>query len=137
VPDPYYITFLREPVARVISQYQDSILLGSNTKTFEECLRTDDTLSNLHVKTMAGDKNLDKAKRFLERCDFVGLTEKFDLSLRLLEQLSPVKLNLSYKRRRVSAVNSIKDSIVNDPRMMDMAREYNRLDLDLYAFATN
>src|SRR5258708_29483876 len=54
VPDPYYITFIREPVARVISQYQDSIHLGSNTKTFEECLRGDDTLSNLHVKTMAG-----------------------------------------------------------------------------------
>ncbi|PWU22100.1 MAG: hypothetical protein C5B50_00170 [Verrucomicrobia bacterium] len=137
VPDPYYITFLREPVARVISQYQDSVLLGGNKKSFEECLRADETLENAHVKMLAGERNLDKARTFLERCDFVGLTEKFDLSLRLLERLSPLKLNLNYKRRRVSAVNAIKNAILNDARILDQIRECNRLDLELYAFATD
>src|SRR4029077_17948550 len=35
VPDPFYLTFLREPVARVFSQYQDSLFSGKRG-TFEE-----------------------------------------------------------------------------------------------------
>ena len=78
VADPFYITFLREPVSRVISQYQESVLKGKNRRSFEECLRESGDLENLHVKIMAGERNLDKAKRFIEKCGFVGLTEKFD-----------------------------------------------------------
>jgi len=80
VPNPFYMTFLREPVARVLSSYQERFLvkqrLGQPTCDFAEALRTTGELQNLHVKLMAGGENLDKAKRFLERCDFVGLTEK-------------------------------------------------------------
>src|SRR6267154_558714 len=79
VKDPFYATFLREPVARAISHYQDTVLRGSNRVTFEESLKTDGRLNNWQVKLMAGSENLDKAKRFLERCHFVGLTEKFNL----------------------------------------------------------
>ena len=42
VPDPFYITFLREPVARVLSHYQDSVVLGQNRASFEESLRTNE-----------------------------------------------------------------------------------------------
>jgi hypothetical protein len=81
VTDPFHITFLREPVSRVISQYQESVVKGTNRKSFEECLREKGNLENLHVKLIAGERNLDKAKRFIEKCNFVGLTEKFNLSL--------------------------------------------------------
>ncbi len=137
VPDPFYMTFLREPVARVISHYQDSVILGKNTQTFEEFLRGNPELDNLHVKLMAGDPNLEKAKHFLERCAFVGLTEKFDLSLHLLKRLSPYRLNLSYKRRRVAPSNVIKASLEGDPRLLEMATQHNQLDLELYSFAAN
>jgi hypothetical protein len=137
VPDPFYMTFLREPVARVISQYRDSQTLGQNRKTFEESVRADEQYENLHVKLMAGERNLDKAKRFLEKCGFVGLTEKFDLSLHVLSRLSPCRLNLKYKRRRVTPRGSSKATLESDNRLVELAREYNKLDLALYAFAVD
>jgi hypothetical protein len=137
VADPFYMTILREPVARVISHYQYSVQRGNNGKTFEETLRASENLENLQVKLMAGGRDLGKAKRFLERCAFVGLTEKFDLSLRVLERLSPFKLKLNYKRRVVAETNTVKDALKRDARMLDLAREYNKLDLELYQFAVD
>ena len=108
VADPFYVTFLREPVARVISHYQSSVVRGKNRMTFEESLQQHGHLNNWQVKLMAGGENLDKAKRFLERCDFIGLTEHFDLSLHVLERLAPCKLDLHYKKRKVAKDNEIK-----------------------------
>ena len=135
VPDPYFMTILREPVARVISHYQYSVQRGNNKKSFEETVRVSENLENLQVKIIAGGRDLDKAKRFLERCAFVGITEKFDLSLRVLERLNPWKLKLSYQRRVVAKSNELKDSLKQDARMLELAREYNKLDLALYEFA--
>ncbi|MGO9479869.1 MAG: sulfotransferase family 2 domain-containing protein [Limisphaerales bacterium] len=135
-PNPFYLTFLREPVARVFSYYQESLLNG-NPRTFEEDLRQNEFLENLHVKLMAGERNLDKAKRFLERCGFVGLTEKFELSLDVLARLSPYPLNMNYKKRRVAQDNRVKKSLESDSRLVEMTREYNKLDLELYSFAVN
>ena len=135
VPQPFHLTFLREPVARVFSHYQDMILTGGKTWTFEEFMRESDVAENLHVRLMAGGPDLDKAKKYLERCDFVGLTEKFNLSLHVLDKLSPYPLNLNYKRRCTAATNTIRQPIAKDPRMIDLARERNQLDLALYDFA--
>ncbi len=136
-PDPFYLTFLREPVARVFSQYQDGIISGNHSLSFEETLRQRGDLENLQVKLMAGERSLDKAKRFLEKCNFVGLTEKFELSLQVLERLTPYPLNLNYKKRRVAPDNQIKKALEADTRLIEMAREYNQLDIELYAFAVN
>ena len=135
LPNPFHMVFLREPVARVFSHYQDAFLRGRNSLNFEEDLRQNEMLKNLHVKLMAGEPNLDKAKRYLERCNFVGLTEKFELSLHVLEKLSPYRLNLNYKRRRVASADHIRKSIASDPRMVELAREQNQLDIALYDFA--
>jgi len=77
---------------------------------------------------------LDRAKSFLEKCSFVGLTEKFELSLHLLERISPYRLNLNYKRQRVARDNRIRQALEADSRVVDMTLEYNRLDLALYEF---
>jgi uncharacterized Fe-S cluster-containing radical SAM superfamily protein len=137
VADPFYVTFLREPVDRVISHYQFSVVRGKNKMTFEESLQQHDHLNNWQVKLMAGGENLDKAKRFLERCGFVGLTEHFDLSLHVLERLGPCKLDLHYKRRKVAEDNEIRKSLLGDNRMMELARKHNTLDMELYQFAVN
>ena len=137
--DPFHMTFLREPVSRVLSQYQERAIInqrhGRSMPDFEEALRTDEELENLHVKLMAGERNLDKAKRYLEKCSFVGLTEKFDLSLHVLGKICPYKLNLSYQKRRVQPDNSIRKKLEGDSRLADMARERNKLDIELYEFA--
>lgn len=135
--DPFYMTILRDPVARVLSHYQELVSHGRDCGTFEDTLRQRGPLQNLHVRLMAGEANLDKARRFLEKCGWVGLTEKFDLSLRVLEQLSPYKLNLKYKRRRVARDDTIKQSLASDTRLVDMIREFNRLDVQLYSFAAD
>ena len=137
VADPFYMTILREPVARVISHYQYSVQRGSNKKSFEETLRASENIENLQVKLIAGGRDLDKAKRFLERCAFVGFTEKFDLSLRVLERLSPYPLKLNYQRRVVAESNTLKDALKQDERMLELAREYNKLDIALYQFAVD
>lgn len=137
LPDPFYVTFLREPIARVISHYQDTVLRGNNRMTFEESLKTGDHLQNLIVKLMAGKPDLDKAKRFLEKCGAVCFTENFDLSLHIVDRLCPCKLDLRYFRRVVARDNTIKDSLRRDERMLELARDYNRLDLELYSFAVN
>lgn len=137
LPDPFYITFMREPIARVISHYQDTVLRGNNKMSFEDSLRTGDHLQNLTVKLMAGELNVDKAKRFLEKCGAIGFTEKFDLSLHIVERLCPCKLDLHYRRRVVARDNTTKESIKRDSRLLELAREYNKLDLELYSFALN
>jgi len=135
VRDPFYITVLREPISRVISHYQDGVLRGGKTESFEQALRRNEEFENLYVKLMAGERNLDKAKHFLEKCNMVGLTEKFDLSLEILGRLSPYKLNLNYKRKVVARDYSLRRSIQANATLMEMAREYNKLDLELHSFA--
>jgi hypothetical protein len=137
VPDPFYATFLREPVARVISHYQDQVLRGTNRATFEESLKTNERLNNWQVKLKAGGENLDRAKQFLERCDFIGLTEKFNQSLQVFGKLAPSPMNLNYKRLIVAKNSKIQKALLADPQMLELAREHNRLDLELYEFARN
>jgi hypothetical protein len=137
VPDPFYATFLREPVARVISHYQDQVLRGTNRATFEESLKSNTRLNNWQVKLMAGGENLAKAKQFLERCDFIGLTEKFNLSSKVFGKLAPWPMDLHYKRLIVATDKKIQKALLADPRMLELAREHNRLDRDLYQFALN
>jgi hypothetical protein len=91
----------------------------------------------LAVKLIAGEKNLDKAKRFLEKYDFVGLTEKFDLSLHVLGRLSPRKLNLNYKKYVIRKDDKVKKALQADSKTAEVAGVYNKLDLELYAFAVN
>lgn len=135
LPDPFYITFLREPVTRVFSHYQDRVLRGGCTLTFEQMLATDEVLEDLQVKRLAGCADLDRAKMVLEKFNFVGLTEKFDLSLHALQKICPYKLNYNYKRKVTARDNSIKQSLASDSRLVDMTREKNKLSIQLYDFA--
>ena len=134
-PNPFYMTFIRDPVARAFSNYQDSVLRSHVKQSFEEMLRSDGVLENRHVRMIAGEPNLDKAKRLLARFDFVGVTEKYDLSLHVLNRLSPYKMNLNYKRKHTAVNASIAKSLKSDPRILEMARERNKLDQELYSFA--
>jgi hypothetical protein len=52
-----------------------------------------------------------------------------------LRQSSPYPLNLAYRRKVVASDSTIKDTLQRDSRVTELAREYNKLDLELYAFA--
>src|SRR5215510_16147106 len=53
-PNPWYMTFVREPISRVFSHYQSTVIHGRNPLSFEESLQANEQLENLHVKLMAG-----------------------------------------------------------------------------------
>ncbi|HYG21535.1 MAG TPA: sulfotransferase family 2 domain-containing protein [Verrucomicrobiae bacterium] len=134
-PDPFFVTFLREPVSRVISQYQEAVVREGETRTVEEALEQSPLMSNVHVRIMGGGPDLERAKQFLDRCGTVGLTEKFELSLHVLQRLTPVPLNLAYRRSRIARDNSVRDSILSQPRLVEQIRSRNQLDLQLYDYA--
>src|SRR6266576_159880 len=54
---PFFLTMLREPVARVISHYQDSVLRGGNTRSFRQSVAENGKFQNLAVKLLAGGAN--------------------------------------------------------------------------------
>ena len=134
VENPFHMTILREPVARTFAHYQATVNWGNNRLSFEKSLAAIEGLSNPHVRMMSGGLDLHKAKSYLEKCDFVGLTEKFDLSLFVLQRLYPHQLNPNYHRKTTAYNNTIKNYLAGDPRMVELAREYNQLDLELYDF---
>ena len=138
-PDIFHMTFLREPLSRVLSNYQEKALhrrkRGQRALEFEEALRTDEELGNLQVKLMAGSSNLEAAKHYLRQCQFVGLTEKFDLSMLVLQKSCPFPLDVRYKKSRELTDNSIRKQLEADPRAMELLREHNRLDMELYDYA--
>ncbi len=136
LPDPFYVTFLREPVARVFSHYQHMVRSGCQA-SFEETLVSEPKFQNLHVKMMSGGTDLNKAKLFLDKCGVAGMTEKFELSLHLLGKLSPYPFNLNYRRKQVAPDNAVKKKLESDPRAVELTREHNKLDLELYAYAVN
>ncbi|MCK4921816.1 MAG: sulfotransferase family 2 domain-containing protein [Bacteroidales bacterium] len=132
-----YMTFLREPVMRCISNFQDNTLRQGNTLSLEEWIANGEK-QNVQVKRIAGEDNAEKARQLLkEKYFFVGLTERFEDSMKLLSVLSPHPLNLKYKKQIIASDNTIKDEIVNDPVKMELIRKYNKLDIELYDYVWN
>jgi len=135
--NPFLMTFLRNPISRVISHYGDMVCRAHDRRDFETCLREDEKLQNLQVKFIAGELNLQKAKAALEQFDFVGITERFDLSLLVLNHLSPRKLCLNYKRKRLASDRSMNEKLRSNIKAIELAKEVNALDLELYEFGIN
>lgn len=130
-----YFTFLREPIMRTISDYQDNYVRGKHIQTLEHFL-SKEIQRNKQVKMIAGSEDLNKAKQLLkEEYFFVGITEDFDNSVKLLNLLLHNKLNLDYYKTVYAKDNSLKGRLVQDPQAMAILKEANGLDLELYDFA--
>jgi Galactose-3-O-sulfotransferase len=149
-----YVTFLREPISRVLSFYSyarsrpDHYLYRLITEErlgLEAFLKREATveLFNLQTRMIAGDGNnpngsvdrsmLERAKENLRThfC-FVGLTEEFDASLLLLSRIFGWRLPL-FVKRNVSSKKSLPSAI--DAQTAALLHEANALDLELYEFA--
>lgn len=130
-----FYTFLRNPVVRTASEYQADVIQGGQTKSFEEWI-ADKSRFNTHVKMIAGSEDLEKAKSLLaEKYTFVGLTEKFQESLYALNYYLPYPLDTNYvKRKNVASSNDIKNAILSNPTYMELLKQANQLDIELYKF---
>ena len=91
--------------------------------------------TDLQVRRIAGEPNLEKAKEELtRRYFFVGLTERFAESLVILQKLCPYPLILENKRLHVTKDNTAKQEVLDNPAYCDLLKEGNQLDLALYAY---
>ena len=141
-----YFTMLREPVARFFSSYyfiQRRPLHPMHRKVTTERIGVEDFIrltprrQNLQCSLIAGVKNdgtsdarlLDQAKENLEKSfSVVGISERFEESLMLMARTFEWQIPF-YENRKVSKTRPQVDT-----GQVEMIREHNRLDLELYEF---
>ena len=141
-----YFTMLREPVARFFSSYyfiQRRPLHPMHRKVTTERIGVEDFIrltprrQNLQCSLISGIKNdgssdermLEVAKENLAKSfSVIGLAERFEESLVLMAQAYDWEIPF-YENRKVS-----KTRPKVDPAAVEMIREHNRLDLELYDF---
>jgi Galactose-3-O-sulfotransferase len=155
-PTRFLMTFLREPVDRVVSnyhflrtkspvsQYSEVALRAARSLSLKDFLLCEDpnvrmVTENFQTKALAFDIRpnhlepsmtgvlLENAERNLATFDFIGITEYFDDSVRVLSEMLGVELS-------VKKLNVNPDRPVSPPTAgeLDIARSLNRLDLELY-----
>jgi len=153
-PDTRYMTFLREPVDRVLSHYhrhirRDPSRAGRVSKpggrpkadSLEQALveMRLPQLNNLATRFLSGvpeaarlsDGALEEAKANLRGFAFVGIQERFEESIVLLQRilgLGPIP----YVDRHVSSDRPAVEEIPDEQRAL--IAECNRLDAELYRF---
>lgn len=149
------VTFLREPVARLVSEYlflktwrrnHLYTFLNENRVGFREYLQSENRRlkyrgKNFLTRFLTGAEvppggghgaELSTAKKNLETVfEFVGITERFDESLLLLAPLLGLG-NVVYESRNVLRSKNTPDISQED---LELARELNATDVELYAFA--
>jgi sulfotransferase famil protein len=153
-----YVTFLRDPVARVLSHYyrhihrQQPERAGRIKKRPGARMRAESLemalvemrlpqIRNLATRFLCTHQSpdedlppaaLDEAKANLRRFAFVGIQERFDESAALMQRELGMEL-VPYLSRHVSSGRpEARETSVEDRELIE---EHNRLDMELYAFA--
>jgi hypothetical protein len=151
-----YFTFFREPIERTISHFYyirrspdhpSYNFIHENQVDLKQCLElgwADPMLYNSHTRLLSDawakvppgectEEHLQKAKANLSRIKVVGLTEQFDTSLLLLGRAFGWK-HLYYSRQNVTADRPSQRNL--SPETMAAVQAANRLDIELYDYAT-
>jgi hypothetical protein len=142
-----YFTILREPIARVVSVYKyilrarDHVLhdrVATEGIPLEEYLESgmdEGQTENSQTRQLSGRQfgvldraALVEAKHNLEASLVVGLTERFEETFVLLRRTLGLRMPF-YITRNVSPPYEVSD------RAVELARERNELDFELYRFA--
>jgi hypothetical protein len=136
-----YMTFLREPVDRVLSQYHSNARVRSLAPIEEVVAGRVPEVSNLATRFLCGDPDpsgtlpataLQAAKVNLRAFAFVGIQERFEESIVLLRRSLGVgwvpylDVHVTTDRPRVDDVSAEERALI---------LEHNRLDAELYEFA--
>lgn len=145
--DVQLFTFLRDPVVRCASHFQQiqrgdrsrrskyrSGRRSSRKPSFEEFVH-DSRYRDLQVQRIVGCADAEKAKHEIEtRYFFVGLTERFRESIRMLQKLSPYPIDPRYRRLKVAPDDTLKNRLLADPLTSRMLQEANEGDRALYDY---
>jgi hypothetical protein len=140
-PDTCYITFLREPVERVVSHWfrhfdgkkgslPDALESGMPQVTN---LMTRFLCGHLDVLGQLPDSAVDDAKNNLEGFAFVGFQDRFDESLVLLQQRLGMPMTAYGQSVHVNSNRPDVDAI--DEATVALIKQHNQLDIELYTWA--
>jgi hypothetical protein len=128
-----YVTILRDPVKRYLSQYQYLLDRMNKSMSFEAFLDWDD-LKNFQTKKLSVSGDLGEAKDVLrDRVLLAGLVEQFDEFLVLLRRkLEPTKFSPEYQKKNVARPASSLSELAESWK--DEIEANNALDLQLYQY---
>tara|TARA_R110002072_G_scaffold19747_3_gene72814 strand:+ start:6618 stop:7487 length:870 start_codon:yes stop_codon:yes gene_type:complete len=134
-PNIQFVTMLRDPIKRYISQYQHRVEQKGLRLNFEEFLDIEE-YKDFQTKKYAGENNLEKAKEILtNRFLLVGYLEAYDEFLVLLKKvLNNINFNPNYSHRnRTKNQSAMKDfADIHIERVI----ENNANDIALYKYVT-
>jgi hypothetical protein len=138
-----YITFFRNPIDRYLSHYHHSKIHNQENVSLEERLQNIGEndyqtkfilgAKNIQERSFkAGPKELEKAKDIIRHdYSFIGLVEKFDESLVLLQKLLNIeKLDIRYQKKNVNKKKECEDYYC----LKNNITEANKIDIELYDF---
>ncbi|MHA1755288.1 MAG: sulfotransferase family 2 domain-containing protein [Promethearchaeota archaeon] len=140
------ITFFRNPLDRFISHYNHGKIRSKHNISFEDFVKIRYEM-NYQTKFIIGARNskerdykagvreFELAKKILiENFSFVGILEKFDESLLLMNRILNLKnFNLRYRKMNVAPRKSINRLKIPDHLMREMNNN-NKIDNMLYHF---
>jgi len=134
--DVRFYTFVREPLKRCISEYQYSVKMGRcKAGSFSNWIEKP-VYRNVQVQSLAGSDDVDAAIRQIDdRIAFVGMLERFDESLAMMQPLLDLP-RFTPLHRRVNAASShaIRDAILADADAMTAVRRANEADAALFEY---
>lgn len=147
--DTRYITLLRDPIERVLSQYYGHIQREGTVRdhrkpvvadSLEQALADLPQLDNLATRLLCGDAHpmgalaqaaLRDAKANLGEFAFVGIQERFPESMLLLQRMLGLQ-PVIYENRHVTVDRPTAADITDEQRALILG--HNDLDVELYSF---
>ena len=129
-----YFAFLRDPLTRGASHFQFHQRSDPHPLPWDEWVQWS-VHHNHQVKMFSRDCDIDQAIEAIEqRGVFVGLMERFDESLLLLQRLVAPELDLNYVRTNTANNGSIAGELLADPAKRAQMGEMYKLDQILYDY---
>lgn len=127
-----YYAVLREPYARIVSQYQH-IARHSSPPAFAEVVESP-WWHDRQTRQLAGVADVEAALRVIREKDvLVGLTDSLDEFLVMLRmRAGDDRLDIRYQRRNVAPDRTVADRLRQDPEVAHRIAETNRADLELW-----
>ena len=136
-PNLQYITLLRDPIERYISQYYYWNNVLNKTLSFEEFLSIE-RIANFQTRKIAGSENLERAKTILlENFLLAGVVEQFNEFLLVLQKkLAPIQFDPLYQMENVASApqNYLKTKRDILKNYLEEIISKNKLDIELYNF---
>lgn len=134
----FRVTFVREPISRTISHFQHYCIDFDDTDyamtQFHDWI-SDPENQNHQTKVIGMTDDYDTAVQAIDNVyDFIGLTEAFDVSLQILQQLCPLELKPDYKSKQKSQNRELVERVKNSATFMRLIKQHNEVDLKLYEY---